>query len=235
MMERILIVEDNKVANITISRLLESNGYQIFSVYNAEDALTEVSRKRYDMIILDIHLPKMSGYTFLQILRKKSDIPVIINTANSTVKARVKLINAGASDFIEKSYTKEEILESIRIILDDRKKKQVNKNIFTYKDIEIDFTSRQIRKDGELIELTSKEFDVLKVLFDNPERAFSRQQLYLIVWGEEYSEQVDNTINVHVKRLRNKIEDNPKKPAIIETVYAFGYRLGKEIVSKLKN
>ena len=162
-MEGILIVEDNKIANITISRLLEGSGYQVFSVYNAEDALTEVSKRKYDLIILDIHLPKMSGYTFLQILRKKSDVPVIINTANSTVKARVKLINVGASDFIEKSYTKEEILESIRIILDDRKKKHKSKSTFIYKEVEIDFSSRSVKRDGVLIELTSKEFDIIKV------------------------------------------------------------------------
>ncbi|QMS85335.1 response regulator transcription factor [Candidatus Xianfuyuplasma coldseepsis] len=233
-MEKILVVEDNKVVNVTISRMLEAEGYLVTSCYNAEDALQEVSRKKYDLIILDLHLPQMHGYAFLQVLRKKSDIPVIINTSHSSVKARVKLINAGASDFIEKTYTQEEILESIRIILDDRKKKQKQNKVVTYKNIEIDFTHRTIKKDGKLVETTSKEFDILKVLYDDPDRAFSRKQLYLVVWGEEYSESVDNTINVHVKRLRNKIEENPKKPEIIETVYAFGYRLGKLFANEIK-
>jgi DNA-binding response OmpR family regulator len=194
-----------------------------------------VSKTQYDLIILDLNLPQMNGYAFLQVLRKKSDVPVIINTAHSSVKARVKLIHAGASDFIEKTYSSEEILESIRIILDDRKKLKKNNQSFVYRDIVVDFTSRTVKRDGELVDMTSKEFDILKTLYENPDRAFSRKQLYLVVWGEEYSEHVDNTINVHVKRLRNKIENNPKNPEIIETVYAFGYRLGKQIVELIES
>ena len=203
-------------------------------MYTAEDALTRVSKQQYDLIILDLNLPQMNGYNFLRVLRTKSDVPVVINTAHSSVKARVKLIHAGASDFIEKSFSTDEILESIQIILDDRKKMKDQKKVFTFKDVSIDFANRTIIKGGELIELTNKEFDILKVLFDNPDKAFSRKQLYLFVWGEEYSEQVDNTINVHVKRLRNKIETDPKEPEFIETVYAFGYRLGQPIVAKLE-
>jgi DNA-binding response OmpR family regulator len=165
-------------------------------------------------------------------MRKKSDIPVIINTAYASVKSRVKLINVGASDFIEKSMHPEEIVESLRIILEDRNKSK-GKSV-TFKDVEIDFSTRMIKKAGEEIVTTSKEFDIVKTLFDNPNRAFSREQLYLVVWGEKYTVAVDNTINVHVKRLRNKIEDNPKKPEIIETVYAFGYRLGKPVVDMLQ-
>ncbi len=230
-MDKILVVEDNKIVNTTISRMLEANGYEVVSVYSAEDAMLQVSSKRFDLIILDLHLPQMHGYAFLQVLRKKSDVPVIINTAHSSVKARVKLITAGASDFIEKTYTQDEILESIKIILEDRKKKQSVTKVVTYKNVEIDFTNRTVKKDGVVLDLTSKEFDILKTLFDNPNRAFSRKQLYLVVWGEEYDETVDNTINVHVKRLRNKIEEDPKKPEIVETVYAFGYRLGAELIA----
>lgn len=232
-MERILVVEDNKVVNTTISRLLQANNYLVDSVYSAEDAMSAVGRQRFDLIILDLNLPQMNGYNFLRVLRKKSDIPVVINTAHSSVKARVKLIHAGASDFIEKSFSTDEILESIRIILDDRKNRKMVRRTFSYKNVIIDFANRTVERNGQLLDLTTKEFDILKVLFESPDRAFSRKQLYLVVWGEEYSEGVDNTINVHVKRLRNKIEENPKKPDFIETVYAFGYRLGKHIADKL--
>ena len=185
-------------------------------------------------IVLDLNLPKMNGYAFLQILRKKSDIPVIINTAHANVKSRVKLINVGASDFIEKSMHPDEIVESIKIILEDRSRMKDREKIIVFKDLEVNFSTRTVKKAGQELELTSKEFDIIKMLFDNPDRAFSRKQLYLVVWGEEYSEHVDNTINVHVKRLRNKIEDIPNKPEIIETVYAFGYRLGKPVVEMLR-
>lgn len=234
-MERILLVEDNKVVSKTIESRLIANGYLVDSVFTAEEALLEYNRRKYDAIVLDLNLPKMNGYAFIQILRKKSDIPVIINTAYASVKSRVKLINVGASDFIEKSMHPDEIVESLKIILEDRRKQKDQNITFEYNDLIIDFSKRTVSKDGLELEFTSKEFDIIKTLFDNPTRAFSRKQLYLVVWGEEYTEAVDNTINVHVKRIRNKIEVKPKKPDIIETVYAFGYRLGKPIVEELQN
>lgn len=233
-MDRILLVEDNKIVSKTIEKKLIAHGFKVDCVFNAEDALLEVNKHEYAAIVLDLALPKMNGYAFLQILRKKSDVPVIINTAHASVKSRVKLINVGASDFIEKSMHPDEIVESIKIILEDRSKQKDNRKIFKFKEVEVDFSTRSVKKDEIPLELTSKEFDIIKTLFDNPNRAFSREQLYLVVWGEEYTEAVDNTINVHVKRLRNKIEENPKKPEIIETVYAFGYRLGQPIVDLLQ-
>lgn len=234
-MERILLVEDNKVVSRTIERKLMSHDFVVDCVFNAEDALLQFNKHQYTAIVLDLNLPKMNGYAFLQILRKKSDVPVIINTAHASVKSRVKLINVGASDFIEKSMDPDEIVESIKIILEDRNRRNEQNKSFEYKELEIDFSTRTVSKNTIPLDLTSKEFDIIKTLFDNPNRAFSRQQLYLVVWGEEYTEAVDNTINVHVKRLRNKIEENPKKPEIIETVYAYGYRLGKPIVEMLQN
>ncbi|MDC0558992.1 response regulator transcription factor [Candidatus Izimaplasma bacterium] len=233
-MDRILLVEDNKIVSKTIERKFQANGFIVDCCFNAEDALLKINDHIYSAVILDLNLPKMSGYAFLQILRKKSDVPVIVNTAHANVKSRVKLINVGASDFIEKSFEPDEIVESIKVIIEERaKEKELNK-VLTYKTIEIELMTRTVKRNGEIVDLTSKEFDILKMLIDNPDRAFSRKQLYLVVWGEIYDESVDNTINVHVKRLRNKIEVNPKKPDIIATVYAFGYRLGNEVVELLK-
>ncbi len=233
-MDRILLVEDNKVVSKTIEHHLIIHGFKVDCVFNAEDGLVEVNKHKYTAIVLDLNLPKMSGYSFIQILRKKSDIPIIINTAHASVKSRVKLINVGASDFIEKSMHPDEIVESIKIILEDRNKMKDKNKTFEFKDIVIDFTSRTVKKNDKTIDLTLKEIDILKTLLDNPNRAFSKKQIYLVVWGEEYSEFVDNTINVHIKRLRNKIEETPKKPEIIETVYAYGYRLGESVVDMLQ-
>ena len=110
-----------------------------------------------------------------------------------------------------------------------------SKKIFEFNKMEIDFKARTVRKNDQVLDLTLKEIDILKMLIENPNRAFSKKQLYLVVWGEEYTELADNTINVHIKRLRNKIEETPKKPEIIETVYAFGYRLGKSVVDMLQD
>lgn len=234
-MKRILLVEDNKIVSKTIERKLQNNDYIVDCCFSAEDGLLEISKHEYSAIILDLNLPKMNGYAFLQILRKKSDVPVIINTAHADVKSRVKLIKVGASDFIEKSLKPDEIVESIKIILEDREKENEKYQTFKYKHLEIDFLSRTVKRDKNIIDMTNKEFDILKMLIDNPERAFSREQLYLVVWGDQYDESVDNTINVHVKRLRNKIEINPKLPDVIATVYAFGYRLGEDVVNMLQS
>lgn len=234
-MDRILLVEDNTVVSKTIEHHLIVHGYKVDCVFNAEDGLLEVNKHEYAAIVLDLNLPKLSGYSFIQILRKKSDVPIVINTAHASVESRVKLINAGASDFIEKSMHPNEIVESIKIILEERSKMVKKNKSFEFNDIVIDFKARTVKKNDQVIDLTLKEIDILKTLLDNPTRAFSKKQLYLVVWGEEYSELVDNTINVHIKRLRNKIEETPKNPEIIETVYAYGYRLGKTVVSMLQN
>lgn len=234
-MDRLLLVEDNKIVSKTIERKLQSNNFIVDCCFTAEEALLLINKHIYAAVILDLNLPKMSGYAFLQILRKKSDVPVIINTSHADVKSRVKLIHVGASDFIEKSFAPDEIVESIKIILEDRKSAKERNKIFIFKDIELDFMTRTLKKKNKIVDLTNKEFDILRMLIDNPNRAFSRKQLYLVVWGEEYDESVDNTINVHIKRLRNKIEINPKKPDIIATVYAFGYRLGKEVADMLQS
>ncbi len=231
----ILIVEDNKVANLALSRLLTQNGYKVDAAYSAEEAFSMIAKKNYDLIVLDLNLPKMNGYHFLKLVRAKSDIPVIVNTAHSSVKARIKLIQAGVSDFIDKASTTEEILESINLIIEDKNKKANDKKVIIYKQLVFDFQHRIVSKDGIPIELTSKEFEILKILFDHPQEPFSRKQLYMLIWGEEYDDSADNTINVHVKRLRDKIEEDPKKPEIIETVYAFGYRLGKPLMEIVIN
>lgn len=232
---RILLVEDNKVVSKTIGSHLTKHGFIVDCVFSAEEGLIEVNKQDYSAIVLDLNLPKMSGYAFIQILRKKSDVPVIINTAHATVKSRVKLINVGASDFIEKSMHPDEIVESIQMILEDRSNMKNHNKTFEYNDLLVDFSARTVHRNGVVLELTTKEIDILKTLLDNPSRAFSKEQLYLVVWGEEYSETFDNTINVHIKRLRNKIEESPKNPQIIETVYAYGYRLGKSVVEMLQD
>ncbi|MBI9010201.1 MAG: response regulator transcription factor [Tenericutes bacterium] len=235
-MAKILVVEDNTIINKTISRMLQSYGYKVDSAFDAEKALLLFNSNQYDLIILDLHLPKMSGYTFLQVIRKKSEVPVIINTAYASTKSRVNLIKVGADDFIEKSMDKNEIVESVKLLLDIKEKQEeLKKKTLEVYDLVIDFKNRSLVKKMKSIELTSKEFDILKLLFDNPRTAFSRKQLYMIIWGEEYSPIYDNTINVHMKRLRTKIEKDPKKPLIVETVFKHGYRLGKKTAEELEN
>ena len=236
-MPHILVVEDNIVTNKAISSILRNQGYEVSSVFSAEDALEVFKPDKYDLLIIDLYLPKMSGYTFLQAVRKRSIVPVIINTSYASVKSRVKLINIGANDFIDKSHGRQEILDSIHLLLNDEslQKKPQSKMQYTIDHLEIDFASNRVLKEGQLVELTMKELSILKLLFDNPNEIFSRKQMCELIWGEKYDASFNNTINVHMKRLRNKIEENPNQPKIIETVWKQGHRLGIEIADKIKS
>jgi len=236
-MAHILVVEDNVVTNKAISSILRSQGYEVSSVFNAEDALEIFKPDTYDLLIIDIYLPKMSGYTLLQAIRKRSNVPVIINTSYASVKSRVKLINIGANDFIDKSHGRQEILDSIHLLMTDEtlKQKQETPMQYTLEHLDIDFASNRVLKDGELVDLTMKELSILKLLFDNPSEIFSRKQMCELIWGEKYDVSFNNTINVHMKRLRNKIEKDPNKPKIIETVWKQGHRLGIEIAESIKD
>ena len=170
-MERILLVEDNKVVSKTIEHHLINSGFKVDCVFTAEDGLVKINKHDYSAIVLDLNLPKMSGYAFIQIIRKKSDIPIVINTAHASVKSRVKLINVGASDFIEKSMHPHEIVESLKIILEDRNKMKDNKKIFEFNSMEIDFKARTVRKNDEVLDLTLKEIDILKMLIEKDRKS----------------------------------------------------------------
>lgn len=235
-MPHILVVEDNIVTNKAISSILRTQGYDVSSVFSAEDALEVFKPDKYDLLIIDLYLPKMSGYTLLQAVRKRSVVPVIINTSYASVKSRVKLINIGANDFIDKSHGRQEILDSIHLLLNDEslQKKPQSQMQYTINHLEIDFASNRVIKEGQLVDLTMKELSILKLLFDNPNEIFSRKQMCELIWGEKYDVSFNNTINVHMKRLRNKIEEDPNKPKIIETVWKQGHRLGIEIAEMIQ-
>lgn len=232
-MSKILVVEDNKIVNKAISHQLKAENYEVVSVYNAEDALKEVQKQEFDLIILDLQLPKMNGYKFLQLIRQKTDVPVIVNTVHASVKARVNLIDAGANDFMKKDGSTEDLLESVQILLKSRSKAKEGRVIELF-DLSIDFRNHQVSSNNKQIELTNIEFDILRILLENPHKAFSREELFTMAWGEEYDEFSDNTINVHIRRLRTKLGEDLKNPKIIETVWKFGYRLGEPAVKKLE-
>lgn len=237
MMAHILVVEDNVITNKGLSSILRTQNYDVSSVFSAEDALEIFEPDKFDLLIIDLYLPKMSGYTLLQAIRKRSDVAVIINTSYASVKSRVKLINIGANDFIDKSHGRQEILDSVELLLNDetlmaKKKEQMH---YTFESLDIDFSTNRVLKENQLVDLTSKELSILKLLFDNPTEIFSRKQLCDLIWGEKYDVSFNNTINVHMKRLRNKIEENPNKPKIIETVWKQGHRLGIEVLNAINN
>lgn len=233
-MKRILMIEDNKIVTAMIKDIImKEKKYIVDDVISAEEALIKVDKNEYSLIILDIYLPNMNGDVFLEKLRKTSDLPVIIITSSTSIKNRIKLIRIGANDFIDKKFCKEEIVSSIETILHNRKKESAVIKTINCIGYEIDLFTRIIKLNGEIIELTSREFEILKVLFNNASKTVSKNELYLQVWGDEYKTSVDNTINANINRLRNKIELKGNSPKVIETIYGLGYRLGIQEICNL--
>ena len=224
-MDKILIVEDNIVIREALKKLLSDNKFKVDSVSSAEEASVYLDKNNCDLIILDINLPKMNGDEYLKELRKTSKIPVIINTSHKKIDYRIKLIKLGANDFINKSVTEFEILESINEILHENKKQESKIKAVKCMNIHVDLLSRVIQSGKGVIELTSIEFEILKLFMLNPDKVISKEELYRKIWNKPYSKSANDCINTDIKRLRNKIEIKPNKPNLIRTVYASGYHL----------
>ncbi|MEI3614616.1 response regulator transcription factor [Pseudogracilibacillus sp. SO30301A] len=213
-MAKILIVEDEIPINELIKRNLQSVGHECISVFDGEEALNEISKKNIDLILLDIMLPKIDGYDVFQ---QTCGVPTIFLTARNGLTDKVQGLKLGADDYIVKPFEMLELLARVEAVL--RRTKKVSDS-FELDGLHVDFPSRQVYLDGDLIECTPKEFDLLEVMINNRNIALSRDKLLDLVWGYDFigdSRTVDN----HIQKLRSKfrLEDR------IKTVYKLGYRL----------
>lgn len=213
-MADILIVEDESVINELIRRNLQLVGHNCVSVYQGETALEEIEKKEFDLILLDIMLPGLDGF---QVYQQAENIPTIFLTARGGLYDRVKGLKMGADDYIVKPFEMLELLARVEAVLRRTKK---NGSEFCFCGIRIDFEGRQIEKNGQPVECTPKEFELLEVLVRNRNIMLSRERLLDLVWGYDY-EGSTRTVDVHIQKLRKKLElENT-----IKTVYKLGYRL----------
>lgn len=218
-MIKILIVEDEKPISDLIKMSLLDEGYHCTCAYDGQEAADIIEGNQFDLVLLDIMLPKIDGYELLDYINAYHT-PVIFLTARCDVKDRVKGLKAGAEDYITKPFEIMELLARVETVL--RRYNKTSKEL-GFKNIKIDTQARIVTKDGQAVSLTTKEFDLLVLLAQNKNRALYRSQIYAHVWGEEYLGD-SRTVDLHVQRLRKKLS----LEHLIVPVYKIGYRLEVE-------
>lgn len=215
-MIQILIVEDEKPISNLIRLSLSKEGYACTCAFNGADAADLLDRERFDLVLLDIMLPQIDGYELMEYIRPM-EIPVIFITAKNAVADRVKGLRAGAEDYIVKPFEIVELLARVDVVLRRYRK---NQTVLHIGGLEIDTYAMQVRRDGEEIALTKKEYDLLLLFAQNPRRALFRETIYERVWGEEYPFG-SKTVDLHVQRLRKKVGWENQ----LNAVNKVGYRL----------
>lgn len=224
----ILVVEDDEEINNLISSALQRENYNIIQAYDGKQAIEKYS-DNFQLVILDLMLPYIDGIEILRKIREKSTVPIIILSAKDEETDRVIGLSIGADDYMVKPFSLRELIARVKAQL----RRYINYNIseeqnsiLQHKDLKLDILNYKAFKNEKELSLTKKEFELLKVFLSNPNRVFTKAQIFSSVWENEYLND-DNTVMVHIKRLRNKIENNPNEPKYIMTVWGIGYKLGE--------
>lgn len=220
------MVDDEKLIVKGLKFSLEQDGYQVDCAYDGEEALQMATSGDYDMILLDIMLPKLTGLEVCQQLRETSNVPVIMLTAKGDDMDKILGLDYGADDYITKPFNVLEVKARMKAIFRRLKSEKPQSNeagdMIVFGDLKLDTANRRVYIEGKEINLTAKEFDVLELLVNNPQKVYSRSDLLDIIWGKEYPGD-GRTVDVHVRRLREKIEKSPGDPRYVRTKWGVGY------------
>ena len=225
MEEKILVVDDESAISDIIKFNFEKEGYLIDTADNGKSAIELAAENNYDLILLDIMMPKLNGFEALREIRKSSDVPVIMLTAREDEVDKVLGLELGADDYVVKPFSMRELLARVKAVLrrfDAQEKKEKDTKILKAKDLEINLEKYQVKRGEKNIELTLREFELLKFLASHPGIVFSREELLQEVWEYEYYGDI-RTVDVTVRRLREKIEDENKDFKYIKTKRGVGY------------
>ena len=225
MAHKVLVVDDEKLIVKGLKFSLEQDGMEVDCAYDGEEAVNYIKEKEYDIILLDLMLPKMNGYEVCQHVREFSDVPIIMITAKGDDMDKILGLEYGADDYMTKPFNILEVKARIKAIIrrnSKNKDKSPNGNILESGSLKLDMDGRRVFIDGTEINLTAKEFDVLELLAMNPNKVYSRENLLNTVWGDESPGDV-RTVDVHIRRLREKIEANPSEPTFVHTKWGVGY------------
>lgn len=223
--KRVLVVDDEKLIVKGVRFSLEQDGYEVDCAYDGEEAIELATSNTYDMILLDVMLPKFTGFEVCQQIREFSSVPIIMLTAKGDDMDKILGLEYGADDYITKPFNILEVKARIKAILRrGAVKEEGNKEQEALEagDMKLDCEGRRLYIAGEEINLTAKEFDVLELLVMNPNKVYSREKLLNLIWGEDYPGDV-RTVDVHIRRLREKIEKNPSEPKYVHTKWGVGY------------
>ncbi|MEW9094812.1 MAG: response regulator transcription factor [Clostridiaceae bacterium] len=234
MNEKILIVEDDAEIALCIKEYVENNGYTTLWASTGKEGYEEFKRDKFQLLIVDIMMPEMDGLTLCKNIRLTSDIPIIILSAKSEDYDKVKGLNLGADDYMTKPFSLIELQARIECNLRRYKRYKgidENTNFLKYENgLAVNEEDKYVEIHGVNLHFTSKEFELLVLMLQNPKRVFSKKELYETIWGEEDMDG-NNTVTVHIKQIREKLKDDLKNPKFIETVWGTGYRfVGERLV-----
>ena len=233
---RVLIADDEKEIRDLLKKYLERELYTADIAINGEEALRLFEQNKYNLIILDLMMPKVDGIEVCRRLRNKTNIPILMLTAKDQEVDKVLGLGIGADDYITKPFSINEVVARVKalmrrfLILGSNASTQ-EKTILTFKGLTIDVKKYTVNVDGQDIPLTGKELELLKFFASNPEQVFTKTQLFRNVWDSNYIED-DNTVMVHIRKLRKKIEIDPSNPKFIQTVWGIGYKFVGEKVEE---
>lgn len=224
----LLIVEDDETIRIGLKYYLEQEQFTVLECETAKECLELYRKNTIDLVLLDINLPDGNGYTLFEELKKIKDVPIIFLTANDLEISIVRGLDMGADDYIVKPFKARELISRIKTVL-RRVNKQVNNNQLKIKNIVIDLNQAKVFKNGKDVFLTALEYKILLVLALNPGQVFTREKILSDIWDVNEEFVNDNTLTVYIKRIREKIEDNPNFPEVILTVRGIGYKVDNDV------
>jgi DNA-binding response OmpR family regulator len=226
--KRILVVDDEQKILEVVKAYLEKEGYTVLIATDGEKALKIFQEERIHLIVLDLMLPKLSGERVCSKIRTISDVPIIMLTAKIEEDEKIEGLAIGADDYLTKPFSPRELVGRVRALMRRAYREDAplaDYLIFNEGDLEVDIKKFQIKKNGKMVNLTPNEFKLFSVLLTHPGQVFTRGKLLEIAFGLNY-DGFDRTIDTHIKNMRHKIEDCPKKPVYILTVYGVGYKFG---------
>ena len=220
----ILLVEDEKAIRDAVAAYLERENYWVTSVADGQEALDEFEKRSFDLVVLDLMLPRVSGERVCKVIRDSSDIPIIMLTAKGEVEDRIVGLELGADDYLVKPFSPRELVARVRALL---RRAHIDsdpqREVLTFGDLVIDISGHKVMVDGKEVDLTASEFKLLTTLSRYPGRVYSRMELVEKVLGYDF-EGYERTIDSHIKNLRAKIGDDPRNPKWLYTVHGIGYR-----------
>lgn len=226
-MKRILLVEDEKEISLMVKNYLTKEGYIVDTAFNGEEGLFQFRQRDYSLVILDIMMPKMDGIELIKRIREKSNVPAIILSAKDSEIDKALGLGFGADDYVAKPFSMVELSARVKAAIrraTEYSKKEVNQEkTIKLDDLTIDINNYSVKRGDENLKLTNKEFEIFKLFLTNPNIVFTKEQIYRQVWEDDFMGD-DNIINVHIRRLREKVERDPSKPKYIKTLWGIGYK-----------
>lgn len=227
MQKHILLVEDDEAIREMVDNYLTMEGFQVTTATNGEEALQNCLQNIFDLVILDIMIPKLNGLEVLKIIREQAALPIIIMSAKDSDVDKALGLGLGADDYIAKPFSMLEFSARVKAVIRRATKyssqAEQKQEVLEIDNLKIDIVNFSITKSGQDIKLTSKEFSILKLFVTNRHKVFTKEQIYQMIWKDAYYGD-ENIINVHIRRLREKIEDDPSHPHYIKTLWGIGYK-----------